>query len=564
MNYKKGKDSIEVSHTDYALITHSFLNKGMGFSEKERDEFKLHGLIPPHIASIDEQRERSYLAFQSKISNLEKYTYLLDLQNSNETLFYNLVSHNIKEMIPIIYTPVVGEGCMRFSQIYRRPRGVFISYPNRHKIDEILSNTRFDATEIIVVSDGERILGLGDQGAGGMGIPIGKLSLYTVCAGIHPSETLPILLDTGTDNLTLINDPAYIGWRHERIRGKEYDDFIELFVSAVKRRFPNVLLQWEDFARCNAEPILSRYKDTLCSFNDDIQGTSAIAVGTLLSAINTSKIPLIDQRIIIVGGGSAGCGIGNLILEAMVQAGLSKKEAASRFYLIDRHGLLTEDSPDLLSFQKPFALKKNKIAGWACEKPETISLKDAIVNVKPTLLIGVSAQPGIFTEELIKEMASHVDRPIIFSLSNPTSKSEATPSDLIKWTNGKAIIGTGSPFPDVLKDGKPFRVDQTNNAYIFPGLGLGITAIGATRVTNRMFMAAATALANCSPAKKDPEANLLPPLTEIREISFQIALAVAKEAIASGDAPFRIEKEVEALIHAKMWDPIYIPYKKIC
>ena len=567
MKYTKVKDKngnpyLEVLHTDFALISHSFLNKGMGFTEEERNEFKLHGLIPPHLATIEEQRARSYLAFQSKSSNLEKYIYLLDLQNLNETLFYNLVAHNIKEMMPIIYTPVVGEGCTRFSQIYRRPRGIFISYPNRHKIDEILSNTRFDKTEVIVVSDGERILGLGDQGAGGMGIPIGKLSLYTICAGIHPNAALPILLDTGTDNPTLINDPSYIGWRHKRIRGKEYDDFINLFISSIKKRFPSVLLQWEDFAKCNAEPILSLYKDTLCTFNDDIQGTAATALGTLLSALTVSKLPLQDQRIVIVGGGSAGCGIGNLILEAMVQAGLSRKEAASRFFIIDQLGLLTEDTEGLLDFQKRFALKKEELVNWTCENKGVISLKDVIMNVKPTLLIGVSAQEGIFTEEIIKEMAKYVDRPIIFPLSNPTSKSEAVPEDLIKWTNGTAIIGTGSPFPDVIKNGKSFRIDQTNNSYIFPGLGLGITAVGARRVTDRMFMAAAGALAECSPAREDPEANLLPSLTDIRKSSVQIALAVAKEAVASGNAPYFSEKEIEELILSKIWDPVYLPYKK--
>ena len=321
-------------------------------------------------------------------------------------------------------------------------------------------------------------------------------------------------------------------------------------------------MQWEDFAKCNAEPILSRYKDTLCTFNDDIQGTAAVAVGTLLAAINVSKIPLTKQRIVIVGGGSAGCGIASLILEALIQSGLSTEEASSRLFIIDYLGLLKEDSLDLLPFQKPFAQKKEKTANWSCEKPGSISLKDTIKNSKPTLLIGVSSQAGLFTEELIKEMASHVNRPIIFPLSNPTSKSEATPSDLIKWTKGKAIIGTGSPFPDIIKNGKPFRVDQTNNAYIFPGIGLGITAVGVKRVTTGLFMAAARALATCSPSKEDPEANLLPPLTNIKEISFQIALAVAKEAIASAEAPFFPEEELEGLIHAKMWNPIYVPYTK--
>ncbi|MES2199254.1 MAG: NAD-dependent malic enzyme [Chlamydiota bacterium] len=548
------KDFLEVKTSSYELLNCSLLNKGMGFSEEERDAFHLHGLIPPKISTIEVQEARSYAAFQSKTSNIEKYIYLSELQNSNETLFYYLITHHIEEMMPIIYTPVVGEGCIYFSHIYRRPRGLFLSYPNRHRIDEILANPYFDHVKVIVVSDGERILGLGDQGAGGMGIPIGKLSLYTACAGIPPEATLPILLDVGTDNPDRLKDPSYIGWKNERIRGENYDEFIDLFVTAIKKRFPKALVQWEDFAQGNANKILDHYKNELCTFNDDIQGTAAVTLATLLAAVNISGTSLKDQRIVIAGGGSAGCGISHLIKQAMIQEGLFEKEAKSRFYIMDRQGLLTEDMQGLLPFQKPFAQP-------ATSSLKGLSLEKAIREVRPTVLIGVSGKPDIFKEEVIKEMAKHAARPIIFPLSNPTSKSEATPKDLMLWTNDKAILGTGSPFSPISKKGKIFRVDQTNNAYIFPGIGLGVTAVGATRVTENMFLSAARTLADLSPSKQDPEDNLLPPINQIRDVSYHIALAVAKEAIASELAPPC--DNIEQVIKNAMWDPVYLPYKKV-
>jgi malate dehydrogenase (oxaloacetate-decarboxylating) len=568
MDYKytagsNGQPFLETTLSDYTLLANPLINKGMGFSEEERDEFHLHGLLPPEISTIEVQRLRSYNALKTKTSTLEKYIYLRDLQDSNETVYYNLLVNALEECMPIIYTPGVGDGCMYFSHIYRRPRGLFISYPFRKHIDQILSNPRFDLTEVIVVSDGERILGLGDQGAGGMGIPIGKLSLYTACAGIHPKGTLPILLDTGTDNVERLKDPLYIGWKHERIRGKEYEDFIDLFVKAVKKRFPHVLLQWEDFAKKNASSILERYRDQLCTFNDDIQGTAAIATGTLLAAVQVAKTRLRDQRIVIVGAGSAGCGISTLIMEAMMEDGLSEKEARGHFYLLNRSGLVTDLTPDLLPFQKPFAQPIAKIANWKRSRGDVIGLIDVIKNAKPTLMIGVSGQAGVFSEEVVREMASHVERPIIFPLSNPTINAEANPSDLMEWTNGKAIIGTGSPFGTVQKDGKPFRIDQTNNSYIFPGMGLGIIALKAKRVTDSMFMAAAKALAAASPAKNDRNANLLPPFSKIREISFQVAVATAKEAVHLGLADPCSDDEIEKRIRKIMWTPTYIPYRKI-
>lgn len=568
MYYELDKDEngnlyLKVSLTDFALISNPLLNKGSAFNKREREEFGLLGLIPPHEGTLDTQRERSYQAFKDRPTDIAKYIYLRDLQDSNEILFYNLICNYIEEMLPIVYTPTVGFGCQRFSQIYRRPRGIFIAYPYRNQIDQILAKTRFNKVKIIVVSDGERILGLGDQGAGGMGIPIGKLALYSACAGVFPDTTLPVLLDTGTNNPDLQKDPLYMGWRHERIRGQEYDDFVDAFVTAVKKRFPHVLLHWEDFAQINANPILERYRDQLCTFNDDIQGTAAVAAGTLLAAVNVTGTPLREQRVVIVGAGSAGCGIGNLIMKEMINDGLPTGQAQKRIFMVDRFGLLLQDTPSLLPFQKPFAQAKNDIAGWKLDDSNFISLKDVVKNIHPTLLIGVSGQPGIFTEEIVREMALHVERPVIFPLSNPTPRAEATPADLMRWTNDKAIISTGSPFEDIVKNGKPFRIDQTNNCYIFPGLGLGLIAVKAKRVTEEMFIAAAKALAETSPSKNNPNANLLAPLSDIRKVSYQVAIATAKEAISSGLAGFIPSEDLEKYLSHYMWKPEYLPYRRI-
>lgn len=557
-----GKPYLKVNLTDYALMLQPLLNKGMAFTHEEREEFRLLGLLPPSEVNLATQRTRSYQTFKNKSSDVEKYIYLRDLQDSNETLFYSLLCEHIEELMPIVYTPTVGAGCQRFSHIYRRPRGVFIAYPHIKYIDTILSHSRFDNVRVIVVSDGERILGLGDQGAGGMGIPIGKLSLYTACAGIYPGYTLPILLDTGTDNPELRKDPLYIGWQHERVRGKEYDTLVDAFVTAVKKRFPHVLLQWEDFAQQNANPILERYRNQLCTFNDDIQGTAAVAAGALFAAIRVTGGKLHDLRIVVVGAGSAGCGICNLLKQAMINEGLSEAKARECFFLVDREGLLLEGAAGILSFQKPFLQSRNRLANWQLENPARISLDDVIKNVHPTLLIGVSGQGGIFSEKNVREMAAHVERPIIFPLSNPTSRSEATPEDLMKWTNEKAIVGTGSPFGHIQRHGKSYRVDQTNNSYIFPGVGLGLVAVKAKYVTDAMFMAAAIALADCSPAKMDSEANLLPPLRDIRHVSLKVAVAVAREAISSGLTDFSPSADLEKYIQDFMWTPEYLTYKK--
>lgn len=551
-----------VNLSDYNLLLHPILNKGTAFSHEERTEFNLFGLLPPEESTIAQQRARSYQAFKSKKTDLEKYMYLRDLQDSNETLYYSLLCEYITEIMPIVYTPVVGEACLTFSHIYRRPRGVFIAYPYKDKIDQILANPRFDHVKAIVVSDGERILGLGDQGAGGMGIPIGKLALYCACSGLHPSSTLPILLDTGTNNAKLINDPLYIGWRHERVRGQAYDDFIAAFIKALKKRFPHILLQWEDFALQNATRLLDTYRDDLCTFNDDIQGTAAIATGTLLSAVQVTGIPLHEQRIVIVGAGSAGCGIAELIVHAMIDDGLSEKEARSRIYMVDKDGLLVESMTNLYPFQQKLLKASTEVTHWQCEDKSMINLMDVIKNLHPNALVGVSGQAGLFKEAIIREMAVHVAQPIILPLSNPITHSEAIPSDLMVWTENRAVIGTGSPFGNIVKNGQLFRVDQTNNVYIFPGMGLGLIAVKAKKVTDKMFMVAAKALASCSPAQNDPNANLLPPLTEVRDVSYKVAFAVAKEAVHSGLAAQLTDEEIRHCLDEHVWKPEYIPYKK--
>jgi malate dehydrogenase (oxaloacetate-decarboxylating) len=555
--------TVETALSGYELLNDPLLNKGTAFTEAERDEFELHGLLPPHVAELNYQVMRRYDAFLAQGTDIERYTFLRGLQDSNETLFYALLTRNIEEMMPVVYTPTVGLGCQRFSHIFRKPRGLFLSYLHKDDIRRILANRRFDNVEAIVVSDGERILGLGDQGAGGMGIPIGKLSLYTACAGLHPSTTLPIILDVGTDNREHLDDPLYIGWQNERVRGDDYDEFIETFVSAVSERWPHVLLHWEDFAIGNANRLLTKYRDRLCTFNDDIQGTAAIAVGTLLSAINVTGTPLTEQRIAVFGAGSAGTGICSLLLRAMTEAGLTEAQAQSRFYLVDRDGLLLEGMNGLQPFQIPFAQKRAALANWTLATSERIGLGDVIVNAHPTVLIGTSGQSHAFHEAAVRAMSDRVRRPVIFPLSNPTERAEATPHDVLEWSDGRAVIGTGSPFPAIQRDGQTFRIDQTNNAYVYPGIGLGAIAARAARISDGMFLEAARVIAAMSPARHDPQANLLPPLTDIRELSFHVAVAVAKRAQADGLAERTSDDELTSAIREKMWEPVYAKYRRM-
>jgi malate dehydrogenase (oxaloacetate-decarboxylating) len=546
----------------HLLLSDSLLNKGTAFSEQERDEFELHGLLPPRVATLDEQVSRRLQALRGFATDLERYAFLRELQDTNETVYYALLTRNIEELLPIVYTPTVGAGCQHFSSLFRKTRGLFLSLPHRKRIRQILANPYFDNTEVIVVTDGERILGLGDQGAGGMGIPIGKLALYTACGGIHPSTALPIFLDVGTDNEERLAEPLYVGLRRERVRGAEYDEFVEEFVTAVNERWPHALLQWEDFAKSNATRLLDRYRDRLCTFNDDIQGTAAVATGTLLSAIGVTGVPLTEQRIAILGAGSAGCGIASLLMAAMVEAGLDPRQAAKRFSMVDQDGLLVDGMNAITGFQSPFVQDRSVIASWRLEQPGRVTLLDVVRNAKPTTLIGVSGQPGAFAEPIVRAMAKVNRRPVIFPLSNPTSRAEATPADIERWSEGRAVIGSGSPFPPLMRDGRPFKVDQTNNSYIFPGVGLGAIAVQASRITDSMFMAAAKALAAMSPARNDASGNLLPPVTELREISIAVAHAVAIQAIKEGLTPDIAHDEIDAAIAAKMWTPRYLPYRR--
>jgi malate dehydrogenase (oxaloacetate-decarboxylating) len=553
---------LEIDLTGFQLINNPLLNKGTAFTDEERSAFRLHGLLPPHVGTLEEQVERRLKALRAFETDFERYAFLRELQDSDETLFYAVIASNLEETLPLVYTPTVGEGCQRFSEIWHKPRGVFISYPNKHRIREILSDARFDRVRIIVVSDGERILGLGDQGAGGMGISIGKLALYTACAGIHPDETLPVLLDVGTSNQQRLDDPLYIGWRHERIRGDEYDTFIETFVTTVSERWPDVLLHWEDFAGSNAARLLERYRDRLCTFNDDIQGTAAIAASSLLAAVNVTGVPLTEQRVAVLGAGSAGCGIVSLLLQAMIDAGADEAEARSHFFLVDRNGLLVEGMPDITPAQKPFLQKPEAIAGWKREAPNAIGLFDVVSNAHPTVLIGVSGQASAFTETVIRTMARHVERPVIFPLSNPTSRSEATPEQLMTWSEGRALIGTGSPFPPLNWNGQTRKVNQTNNSYVFPGVGLGVLAAGARRITDTMFMVAGKTVAAMSPTVTDKEGLLLPPVTELRKVAVAVAKAVARQAQTDGVASPCDAATLDARIEARVWEACYRPYRK--
>ena len=543
----------------FDLINSPRWNKGTAFTDLERDLFHLQGLLPPHVGSLDEQIERRMEALNDLPTAFHKYSFLRDLQDTNETLFYSLVVRNVEQMLPLVYTPTVGEGCQRFSEIWRKPRGLFLSYPNKDRIDQILSHPRYDDVRCIVVSDGERILGLGDQGAGGMGIPIGKMALYTALGGIHPEHCLPILLDVGTDNEHRLKSPLYIGWRHNRVRGEDYDAFVDTFVQSVKKRWPHVLLQWEDFAGSNAARFLARYRDQLCTFNDDIQGTAAITAVTVISAINITGVPLEQQKIVVVGFGSAGIGITNLLAQFMEDRGLSPEEARSRFYGVDRYGLVTEDMKDLRPEQRAYARKNQEVQGWAQSNGE-IGLLDVVRQAKPTVLIGVSGQAGAFTESAVREMAKHTPRPVIFPLSNPTSRSEATPQDLMAWTEGRALIGTGTAFAPVNVGEKTIHIAQTNNSYIFPGLALGIVASRAKHVSDSMVKAAAQELVRHLPTLKDKQASLLPPLSDARRLGQLIGLAVGIQAIKDGQAQVSDEDSLNRELQANVWEPAYEPY----
>jgi malate dehydrogenase (oxaloacetate-decarboxylating) len=538
------------------LLNRQGLNKGTAFTEEERSALGLHGLLPPQVETLDQQAVRAYEAYQRKDDDLERHIYLRALQDTNEVLFYRLLLDHIEEMTPIVYTPVVGQACQQFSHIYRRPRGLFVSYPLRDAIPTLLRTRPNRDVDVIVVTDGERILGIGDQGAGGLGIPIGKLSLYTLIGGIRPERTLPIVLDVGTNNTERLKDPEYLGWRHERVTGQAYFDFVDQFVQAIKQELPNTCLQWEDFATPHARPILDRYRDQLLTFNDDIQGTAAVALGAILGAVNVAGTPLKEQQIVMLGAGSAGIGVADFLRAAMRDAGLSDEDARRRFWVVDKDGLLHAGRTDLSAEQRVYAQPRERLSAWS-PGGKGITLADVIGKIDATILIGLSTARGAFTEPIVREMARKVRRPIIFPLSNPTSRSEATGNDLIRWTDGRALVATGSPFAPVAYGGREIPIAQCNNIYIFPAIGLGVVAAHARRVTDTMILAAARALGEKSPALTDPSASLLPALPQLRDVAAHIAIAVGRQAQRDGVAPKTSDAELHERVAATQWTPAY-------
>ena len=555
---------IYISYAGPSLLETPLLNKGSAFSGRERLNFNLIGLLPPRYENIEEQVKRAYMQYKSFDQPINKHIYLRAVQDNNETLFYRLLNEHLVEMLPIIYTPTVGEACEHFSDIYRSARGIIASYEEQQFMDEILRSVTKDRVKVIVVTDGERVLGLGDQGVGGMGIAIGKLSIYTSCGGISPAYTLPVALDVGTNNKTLLDDPYYMGTRHPRIEKAKYDAFVDDFINAAQKRWPGVLIQFEDFAQPNAMPILQRHRENVCCFNDDIQGTAAVTLGTLLSACRKKGEALRDQKVVFVGSGSAGCGIAELIINAMVIEGLTGAQARARVFMVDRFGLLTQGMTDLLDFQERLTQSSSAVKEWKLTSDsDYANLMDVIRNTEASILIGVSGKPGLFTEEVIRQMLAGCPRPIILPLSNPSQHVEAHPQDVVAWTDGKAIVATGSPFEEVEHNGEAFEISQCNNSYVFPGVGLGVISCKARLVSDEMLMVASTTLAELSPGQEDQSSAVLPPLTALPQISRKIAFAVAKTAIAQDLAREMTDDELLASIERNFWTPIYRKYRRI-
>jgi malate dehydrogenase (oxaloacetate-decarboxylating) len=550
---------LPIDQRGVGLLSNPLLNKGTAFTLEERDRFGLHGLLPTHVETIEQRIARIRSQLDLETSDLARHVLLRGVQDYDETLFVRVLVEDVSRLLPIVYTPVVGQACQQFSRIYQHHRGLFLSYPDRDRMEEMLRSVPHERVGVIVVTDGERILGLGDQGADGLGIPIGKLSLYSACGGIDPAQTLPIVLDVGTNNEERREHPDYLGWRHERIDGDDYDAFVEQFISAVTTVFPDVLLQFEDFAEHHAHKLLDRYRDRLCTFNDDIQGTATVVLAAVLSALRQTGRKIADQRVVVVGAGSAGTGIAEQIVAAIVAEGRSEAEARSRIFMVDRAGVLTDDMDDLLPFQTPLAQPRAAVADWDQGNGGAGTLLGVVENVKPSVMIGVTGVPGLFTEQVVGAMAAGNERPIVMPLSNPTSRAEATPADVIEWTDGSALVATGSPFDPVTYEGVTYEIAQSNNAYIFPGVGLGVRAVGARRVSDAMFVVAAHALAAAADSSTGAP-RVLPRLDDIRDVSRQIAIAVGAQAQREDLAPPTSADELAALVDAEMWYPAYRPY----
>jgi malate dehydrogenase (oxaloacetate-decarboxylating)(NADP+) len=548
---KSNKSSSDLSFPKGIELLHNpLLNKGTAFTAKERELLQLEGLLPPHILTQEEQKIKVLASVRVQKTDLDKYIYLTSLQDRNEALFYRLVIDEIEEFMPIIYTPTVGWACQEYGHIFRRPRGLYISLNDKGCIEKILCNWPHRNVDVIVITDGERILGLGDLGAEGMGIPVGKLSLYTVCAGIHPDRTLPITIDVGTNNEELLEDPLYIGLRHKRIVGDEYDALLDEFMDAATHVFPNVLIQFEDFANQNAYRLLIKYRKHYCTFNDDIQGTAGVVLAGLLSAMRITNSSLDKQRILFCGAGSAAIGIADILGREMTNSGIDEKAARKKVYLFDSNGLVTVDREDLSEANMKYAQKADAETNFSA----------AVEKLKPTIVIGVSGVGGVFEEKMVRNMAKENDRPIIFSLSNPTSKSECTAEEAYSWSEGKAIFASGSPFENVRLNGKTYHPGQGNNAYVFPGVGLGVVASGATRVSDEIFLVAAHALANTVKEENLERGTVYPALAEIRDVSKRIAVAVAQEVYNSNLASQPCPDDLERHIEETMYSPHYESY----
>lgn len=544
------------------ILQDRLLNKDTAFTLEERKFLRIEGFIPYHVMTLPEQVHQQYQNFKNQTSDISKYLFLSHLYNRNEVLFFKLVSDHINEMLPFIYTPTVGQASLNFSLLYTTPRGLYLAYPDQDRISNIIRNYPADEIDVVVVTDGERILGLGDLGVGGMAIPIGKLCLYTIFGGIHPARTLPIILDVGTNNETLLKDPLYLGWKHVRIKGKKYEAFVQKFIQALKKRYPKVLLQWEDFGRDHAQPLLDQYRQKICSFNDDIQGTAAVVLSAVLAAIKKNRSELHEQRIIIFGGGSAGMGICHYLMGAMMAKGISQGKALKALYVLDIQGLVHTGMKTIPSHQKLFARRKEEIQSWKVVNTSLISLEEVVKEVRPTVLIGVSTVGGAFTETIVTDMARYVENPIIFPLSNPTSKCEAHPSDLIKWTKGKAIIATGSPYDPIFYEGKKFNIAQCNNVYVFPGIGLGAICCRPQSISETMFYKAAEILSNYAPTLHLPQDELFPSFEKLPAISKEIAVEVVKVAQAEGLSSLIDESQIEKTVDSIQWIPEYLNYTK--
>ncbi len=555
-----GEKYISAPFTGHQLVEHPIYNKGSAFPANEREQLGLIGILPEKILTMEKQLDKVYENYVKRDSPIEKYVYLLSLLDRNETLFYSLVLDHCEEMLPIVYTPTVGEAARTFSHLFRRPRGLYISATKIAEIDEILAHSAFSNINLIVVTDGERILGLGDQGLGGMAIPVGKSSLYVVGAGIHPALCLPILLDVGTNNEELLNDPLYLGVKHERLSGEEYDNVVESFVKGVKKAFPHALLQWEDFGKKNALRLLNRYRERICSFNDDIFGTGAVTFATIYAAVKAKKENLKDQRYVFFGFGQAGYGIANTLLNALTEEGLSLEQAKALIYPIGSRGLVFEEMKPH-EYQKPFARMRNDVTGWQLQNEERIDLFETVHNTKATVLIGTSGVSGAFTDKVLTQMGKNAERPIILALSNPTKKSECSPQAASQATGGKCFIATGSPFPPAIIMGNKTQVPQCNNMYIFPGVGLGAIVSMTPRVTDKMFIAASKALASMVPLKDAEKGNLLPEIKDIRKVSEEVAFAVAQQARESGLGIRLPDEKLKELVKSAMWEPRYLPYR---